>query len=277
MRSAVVAIIPARWSSTRLPEKLVQTVAGRSVLEHTFRRVETCQTIDQIVVAVDDARMADMVQNFGGTAVMTSPDCPSGTDRLAEACEKIESIHDDTILVNVQGDEPQIETTTIESVVSMMQSDSTIELGSAVTPIRDPARFADPSCVKAVVAWSTTDEAGQGSPGVAPEIGSVGRAVYFSRSPIPCPRDVDREQLAETLSLDPPLAHQHIGIYAYRRNFLRWFVGQEPSPLEGIEKLEQLRAIEAGRHVGLVRVASAAPGIDTAEDLERFRGSIKRR
>ena len=277
MRSAVVAIIPARWASTRLPEKLIRPVAGRSVLEHTFHRVASCGRIDRVVVAVDDPRMAELVDRFGGTSVMTSPDCPSGTDRLAQACERIESVENDTIIVNVQGDEPEIEPATIEAVVALMQSDREIELASAAAPIRDPDRLADPSCVKAIAAWRTIPGAGQGGPGSAPEAAVVGRALYFSRAAIPFPRDVSEAQLAEALRDDPPLAHQHIGIYAYRRKFLRWFVVQPPSPLEQVERLEQLRTIEAGRHVALVRVRSAAPGIDTAEDFARFRDSIEGR
>lgn len=260
---SVHLLIPARLRSTRLPEKLLRRVAGKSILQHTFDAA--CQAIpgNRPVVAVDDSRLADEVASFGGEHVMTDVDLPSGTDRIAQAIDRLASAgkpfeaHD--VIVNVQGDEPQIDAESIRKVVQLMHSNSDADMATVATPIRVLGRFEDPSVVKIAMAWDAN--AGQG------------RALYFSRAPIPHERE---SAPGENLSSEPPRAWQHIGLYAYRRDFLSWFASSQPSPLETTEKLEQLRALEQGKRIYVGRVDHAAFGIDTAEDLERFESRVAR-
>jgi 3-deoxy-manno-octulosonate cytidylyltransferase (CMP-KDO synthetase) len=243
-------VIPARLASTRLPEKLLRKVAGKSVLQHTFEAASRCSVADQIVVAVDDERVAEEVDSFGGRWIMTSADCASGTDRIAEVASAAPAVN---VFVNVQGDEPEIEPAVIDLVASTLIDDASADMATAGTPIRDPQILHDPSCVKIVMA----QECGAGQ----------GRAVYFSRAAVPHSRSGVNEL---QLQAEPPIYWHHIGLYAYRREFLSWFAAQPPSLLELTERLEQLRAIEAGKKILVARVESAIPGIDTQEDLDAF-------
>jgi 3-deoxy-manno-octulosonate cytidylyltransferase (CMP-KDO synthetase) len=243
-------VIPARLASTRLPEKLLRKVAGKSVLQHTFEAASRCSVADQIVVAVDDERVAEEVDSFGGRWIMTSADCASGTDRIAEVARAAPAVN---VFVNVQGDEPEIEPAVIDLVASTLINDASADMATAGTPIRDPQILHDPSCVKIVMAQEGA--AGQG------------RAVYFSRAAVPHSRSGVNEL---QLQAEPPIYWHHIGLYAYRREFLDWFAAQPPSLLEQTERLEQLRAIEAGKKILVARVESAIPGIDTQEDLDAF-------
>ena len=244
-------IIPARLASTRLPEKLLRQVAGRTVLHHTHAAAAACGLGDP-VVAVDDPKLADEVENFGGHSVMTSPDCPSGTDRMAEAAASL-GLADDDIVVNVQGDEPEIAPEAVRRVATLLTEDPHADLATVATPIRDAKTLADPGVVKVVMEFAGDFETGRG------------RAVSFSRSAVPHDRDGE---------LDVASQHQmwwhHLGLYAYRVSFLRWFAAAPVSPLERIEKLEQLRAIAAGKRVVVGAVERATPGIDTEEDLAAF-------
>lgn len=237
-------VIPARLASTRLPEKLLRRVGGKSVLRHTYDAACRSELASAVVVAVDDVRLADEVRSFGGQAVMTPTACPSGTDRVAYVARHTPGTD---LFVNVQGDEPEIDPRTIDAVIAKLRSDGEADVATAVTPIRDPVLADDPHCVKVVADAS-------------------GRAIYFSRAAIPFIRDRGPD--------DPPRLH-HLGLYAYRREFLMWFASQPPSPLELAEKLEQLRAVEAGRRVVVAHVASATPGIDTEEDLRAFRRRVE--
>lgn len=243
-------VIPARLASTRLEEKLLRTVAGKSILQHTYLAACRSQIAQEVVVAVDHPRLAEEVDRFGGRWVMTSPDCPSGTDRIAAVAGETP---DSELLVNVQGDEPEIDPTTIDSVAQLLLDHPAADIATAATPIRDLAVLEDPSCVKVV-------------------LGSAQRAIYFSRAEVPHCRD---SVTAEILSREPPLFWHHIGLYAYRRDFLAWFVRQPAGRLELIERLEQLRAIEAGKTIVVARVGSAAPGIDTIDDLSAFRHRLE--
>tara|TARA_R110002049_G_scaffold2750_8_gene22257 strand:- start:207448 stop:208086 length:639 start_codon:yes stop_codon:yes gene_type:complete len=209
---------------------------------------------DGIVVAVDDARLADEVAAFGGNAIMTRQSCPSGTDRIAEVAQQMPDVQ---IFVNVQGDEPEIDPAAIDLVTKTLVEHPDASMATVAAPIRDQHLLADPSCVKIVMGASSSEG---------------GRAIYFSRSEVPMSRDGDVEKL---LHRDPPIYWHHLGLYAYRREFLQWFASQSPSPLEQVERLEQLRAIEAGKEIVVARVDSAAPGIDTQEDFDRFVASIE--
>lgn len=250
-------VIPARLASTRLPQKLLRIAGGKTILQHTFEAASRSEIADGVVIAVDDQRMADEVDSFGGKWVMTDPACNSGTDRIAEVAAAMPDVD---LFVNVQGDEPEIDPIVIDRVATALINASDADIATAGTPIRQPAMLQDPACVKIVLALSS--ETGGKANGAG-----QGRAVYFSRAPVPHCRDgVDDT----SLDAEPPLFWLHIGLYAYRREFLAWFAERPPSLLEETEKLEQLRAIEAGKTIVVARVEAAAPGIDTEADLADF-------
>lgn len=243
-------VIPARLASTRLPEKLLLKAGGKSVLQHTYEAALRAQFVSGVTVAVDDPRLATEVDGFGGQALLTSQDHPSGTDRIAEVARLLPEIG---LIVNVQGDEPEIDPGAIDLVVELLESDPEAVMATVATPIRDEKLLDDPACVKVVM-------------------GEGGAAVYFSRAGVPHVRGgvTEADLLAE-----PPHFWHHIGLYAYRREFLLWFASQPPGRLEQLEKLEQLRAIEAGKKILVGRVESAARGIDTLEDFEAFRMRVE--
>ncbi|MCC9655802.1 3-deoxy-manno-octulosonate cytidylyltransferase [Rhodopirellula halodulae] len=243
-------VIPARLASSRLSQKLLLQAGGKSILQHTYDAASRSSVADEVLVAVDDPRLAAEVDSFGGQARLTSVDCQSGTDRIAE----IALLHEDVdIFINVQGDEPEIDPDTIDAVAKMLLEHPDADIATAACPIRDRERVDDPNCVKVVR-------------------GKEHRAVTFSRAAVPHPRDGLTTSL---LSADPPNYWQHIGLYAYRREFLLWFATQPPGTLEQIEKLEQLRAIEAGKTIVVASVANSAPGIDTLEDYRAFTSRIE--
>ena len=233
-----IAIIPARYSSSRLPGKPLKEIAGRTLIEHVYRQVERVRSIDRILIATDDARILDAVRAFGGDAVLTRADHRSGTDRLAEVAA---GLPDDTIVVNVQGDEPLIEPEAIEAALAAaLERDA--DVVTLMTPLEDPALIRDPNRVKVVV-----DRAGY--------------ALYFSRSPIP--------------SSGP--AFLHIGLYAYSARFVKTFAALNPTPLESAERLEQLRILEHGYRIRVIEVQSDSWGIDTPADLETFQTMLGNR
>jgi 3-deoxy-manno-octulosonate cytidylyltransferase (CMP-KDO synthetase) len=241
----VQIVIPGRLASTRLPEKLLLSVGGKSVLQHTYEAASQSKLAVGVIAAVDDSRLAAEVDSFGGQARLTSPNCQSGTDRIAEVAVELDGID---IFVNVQGDEPEIDPAAIDKVAQLLIDYPEADMATAAVPIRDSERLHNPNCVKVV-------------------LGDANRAIYFSRAPIPFARDGVTLAL---LQAEPPLYWHHIGLYAYRRDFLLWFASQGTSALENTEKLEQLRAIQADRHIVVARIARAVPGIDTLEDFEAF-------
>jgi 3-deoxy-manno-octulosonate cytidylyltransferase (CMP-KDO synthetase) len=230
-----VAVIPARYGSTRLPAKMLAPLAGRPLVEHAWRAAVSCARLSRVMVATDDARIADAVRAFGGEAVMTSSELASGTDRLAAATRGVDA----DLLVNVQGDEPLMEGAVIDSVLDLMQG-GRFDIGTAVVALEDEAEYRDPGCVKAVM-------------------GEGGRALYFSRAPVP-----------HGWRTGEPGGWRHIGIYAYRPAALARFVSLPPSPLETCERLEQLRALSDGMSIGAAVVTGYRGfGVDTIEDLAR--------
>ena len=235
-----MVIIPARLASTRLPGKMLLRDTGRSLLEHTHAAACLAQLPQGVIVAVDHPRVAADVRRFGGCAEMTSPDCASGTDRVAEVARQLPDVD---VIVNLQGDEPEIDPAAIDTVIRLLLEDSSAEMATLATPIFDDLKFQDPACVKVVV-----DDAG--------------RALYFSRSPIPHHR--------EPAAAGRPLGHQHIGLYAYRRQFLLQLAATPPSSLELAEKLEQLRVLQLGATIRVGTVQHAAAGIDTPADYAAF-------
>ncbi len=228
--NTAVAIIPARYNSTRFPGKPIVEIDGKPLIEHVYRRVEQARLVSRIVVATDDERIRRAVERFGGTAVMTRNDHSSGTDRLAEAANDLTP---DTLIVNVQGDEPMIEPPVIDSAITAALSGDA-DMVTLMTRL-DPSQADDPNRVKVVV-------------------DRHGHALYFSRSRIP----------------SKGTTFLHIGLYVYRVHFLRTFTKLDPTPLERSERLEQLRALEHGYRIRAVEVESESWGIDTPEDLDRY-------
>ncbi len=239
----VIAIIPARYGSTRLPGKALLDIGGKSLIRRVCERVSLSSRVSRTVVATDDERIAEEVRAHGFEAVMTSPLHRSGTDRVAEAAEALGG----DIIVNVQGDEPLIEPSVIDGVVNLILSDDGIVCSTAASPIRDEALFLDQNAVKVVA-------------------GLDGRALYFSRSPIPFRRGGGFGD-----------ALLHIGIYCFRRDFLTRFASLEPTPLEDSEKLEQLRMLEHGYRIGVSVTDHTAIGVDTEADLEAVRRICRER
>ncbi|PAY16960.1 3-deoxy-manno-octulosonate cytidylyltransferase [Rhodopirellula sp. SM50] len=274
-------VLPARLASTRLPEKLLQQVAGKSVLQHTYE--SACRAASAsagVIVAVDDQRIADEVESFGGRWIMTPTDCPSGTDRIALVADQFPTTE---IFINVQSDEPEIDPAAIDAVAETLAGDPQADMATAGTPIRSAEALRDPAIVKIVMAGFSPTAASSSQGGLAAGQGGLaagqgsfaagqGRAVYFSRACVPHRRGGDP---AELLAQTPPIYWHHLGLYAYRRDFLSWFAGSPPSVLEETEKLEQLRAIEAGKKIVVAAVGPAMPGIDTPEDLAAFRRRIE--
>lgn len=241
----ILGVLPARWSSTRFPGKPLHLIAGKPLIQHVWERCQACSRLDDIIVATDDIRIRDAVIAFGGKVTLTSPDHPTGTDRIAEAAMAVPQA---THIVNIQGDEPLIDPSLIDALAAEMIADPTLDMATAANPL-DPADPAvqDPNVVKVAVAIS-------------------GKALYFSRSPLPFFRNP-----VEGL---PVLRHK--GIYAYRREFLERFVTWPPSPLEMAESLEQLRALENGASIKVIPSSDTSPGVDTLEqarEIERLLSS----
>ena len=240
----IVAVIPARFASTRLPGKPLLSETGRPLIQHVVEAARRAQSLQRIIVATDDPRIATAVTALGGEAMMTRADHATGTDRVAEVAERIGQAR---IIVNIQGDEPEIAGDTIDRLVSLLETDVDAPMATLATPIHEEAVYHDRSCVKVVCS-------------------SRNRALYFSRSPIPCHRD----GLPGSPHHRPILAHLHLGLYAYRRDFLLSIAKLPRSPLEAAEKLEQLRVLEAGYPIAIAIVDEPSIGIDTPEDYRRF-------
>ncbi|MBI5233929.1 MAG: 3-deoxy-manno-octulosonate cytidylyltransferase [Deltaproteobacteria bacterium] len=234
----VVAFIPARLASTRLACKPLVDISGKPMIQRVYERAIRARSVSAVIVATDDERIVDVVQGFGGNVVMTSKAHVSGTDRVAEAAGKASA----EIIVNLQGDEPMIEPEMIDAAVEPMLGDASIAICTLKTSISTRAEFLNPNVVKVV-----TDRSGF--------------ALYFSRSPIPC----------HASNNGGALAYKHIGLYVYRKDFLLKFTALKPAPLEMIERLEQLRAIENGFRIKVVETDKNPLSVDTPEDLEAVR------
>ena len=241
-------VIPARYASSRLPGKPLADIGGRPMVLHVLERALQAGA-ESVVVATDDARVQQAVAAAGHQALMTSPDHQSGTERLVEVAETL-GWGDDTLVVNVQGDEPLIDPMLIREAARQLVLHDDAVMATLAHPIHDHADFINPNVVKVVA-----DEAGY--------------ALYFSRAPIPWPRDAFTAQQAMPHELG---ALRHIGLYAYRAGFLRTYASLASSPLERYEMLEQLRVLWHGHRISLgITPVAPAPGVDTPEDLERVR------
>ncbi len=243
-------LIPARLASTRLPDKPLADLGGVPMVVRVAQRVSAgVGTAIRVVVAADDARITQACQHHGVESILTRTDHPSGSDRLAEACELL-GLGDDEIVVNVQGDEPLIDTELVQAVAQLLGHDTDASMGTAAHPIDTLADFTNPNVVKVV-------------------LNAAGQALYFSRAPIAWWRDGFTQGI-HTLPTPAPL--RHIGIYAYRVGFLRRFPQLQQAPIEVTEALEQLRAMWHGYRIAVhVSDSAPGPGVDTPEDLERVR------
>ena len=233
-------IIPSRFGSSRFPGKPLAMLAGKPLVAWVVEAVKRARGLDEVLVATDDERIVAAVERYGGRAVMTPSDLPSGTDRIAAAAG---DFADDDILVNIQGDEPLIDPALIEKLVGKLKSDARWSMATAVTQIRRAEDLAAKTVVKVVL---DRDDG----------------ALYFSRAPIPCDRDREPD-------LAGGLYVRHLGIYAYRGEFLRRYIAEKPCALERTEKLEQLRALWMGARIAVVHTEDEGVGVDTPEDAER--------
>lgn len=247
MKAAV--IIPARMASTRLPQKMLLTAAGKPLIQHTYERASQARLPGRVLVATDDERIKAAVEGFGGAAVMTDPAHNSGSARAAEAARGLDA----DIIVNVQGDEPELDPAHIDRLIDAQARLSPFA-STLVCPFPGDARPEDPNCVKAVLGRAIAHETFD--------------ALYFTRALAPYPRD------GASASRD---FHLHIGVYAFSKRLLDTFAAAPEGRLERIERLEQLRILEMGEKIVALRVPSAAPGIDTAADFEAFKARAERR
>jgi 3-deoxy-manno-octulosonate cytidylyltransferase (CMP-KDO synthetase) len=244
-----LVVIPARVASQRLPGKLLLRETGKSVLQHTYEAACQARLPVEVVIAAADQAIADEAHSFAARCIRTDPNAPSGTDRVAAVARQ----HPEhKILVNVQGDEPEIAPQAIDLVIQELTTNPDAQMATLAAPIRDQGALRDPARVKVV-------------------LDRRGRALYFSRSPIPHPRDGAAD------FADPPAYLQHLGLYAYRREFLLQLASQPPATLERIEQLEQLRALDAGATIQVAQIDHSAAGIDTPADYREFVMRMQRR
>ena len=235
---AATVVIPARLGSTRFPGKILACQSGRPLVQHVVDQARKCLRVREIIVAADDVTIAEALAKFETRVVMTDPAHPSGTDRIAEVARGLS----DDIIVNVQGDEPEIDPAVIDALIERLET-SDDDMATAATPFPSDADVADPNLVKVVRALD-------------------GRAMYFSRSAVPFWRDA-------TAGTEPSY-YLHLGIYAYRRPFLLEFAGWRPTPCEQAERLEQLRALEHGKSIYVLETQRRTHGIDTPEQYAAF-------
>jgi 3-deoxy-manno-octulosonate cytidylyltransferase (CMP-KDO synthetase) len=247
----IVAIIPARYGSTRFEGKPLADILGKPMIQRVYEGVCQSRLIDRAIVATDDERILRAVEQFGGNGVMTSSAHATGSDRVAEVARKLRA----EIIVNVQGDEPLLKGTTIDKAIRPLLKDPSLPLSTLMTRIEEVGDWFNPNVAKVVVSQK-------------------GLALYFSRSPIPFPRGLNVEKLLASSSrgegLLPRRVFKHIGVYAFRRDFLLRYSKMKHTPLEKLEKLEQLRVLENGFPIKMTRVDYEPLSVDTPEDLEKL-------
>lgn len=240
---SVVAIIPARYESSRFPGKALADIAGKPMIEHVYRRTSAARSVGVVIVATDDERICDAVEKFGGRAQLTSPKHLSGTDRLAEVAAGLTC----DVVVNVQGDEPLIDPSMIDDAIAPFRGDRDLQMTTLRRRIDDRSELDNPNVTKVVV-------------------DREGYALYFSRAPIPFTR----------AGCPPAPAWRHIGLYVYRRECLMRLTSLPPTAMETAEALEQLRALEYGVRIKAIETKHDSVGVDTPEDLERVRQLVRR-
>jgi 3-deoxy-manno-octulosonate cytidylyltransferase (CMP-KDO synthetase) len=239
----VIGIIPIRYGSTRLPAKALVNILGKTLIQRTYENARRCPLFTSLVVATDDQRIYDHVKNFGGDVVMTSTECATGTDRLAETVRNNRCFDDVDIVVNIQGDEPVLDLGIIQQVIEILLQDPQAVMSTAITRLTSEEEAKNPSVNKCV-------------------IDKHGNALYFSRSLIPGGKQLDyREGIAY---------YKHIGIYGYRREFLLIYASLPATPLQKAEDLEQLKVLEHGYRIKTAIVEGLCMGVDTPEDIKKI-------
>jgi 3-deoxy-manno-octulosonate cytidylyltransferase (CMP-KDO synthetase) len=246
--TGLIGIIPARWGSTRFPGKSLFPILGKPLLQWVVERARQARSLDRLLVATDDERIRAAAQHFGAEVVMTSPEHPSGTDRIAEAVRGLAA----EIVINIQGDEPLIDPALIDALGRTLADDAAWDMATAATPIRAARDITAAAVVKVVRARD-------------------GRALYFSRATIPCVRE---KEAGDATAAN--LYWRHIGIYAYRRAFLERLVREPPCALEQAEKLEQLRALWIGGRMQVLETNDVGLGVDTPEDVPRAEQALRK-
>lgn len=247
MTERIVGVIPSRWGSTRFPGKSLAPIAGRPLLARVIDRVRLARRLDAVWVATDDERIAEAARAAGAEPVMTPSDLPSGTDRVAWALRG----RDADIVVNIQGDEPLLDPAAVDAVAAALADDPSWDMATAASPVADAAELHSPDVVKVVRA-------------------DDGAALYFSRSVIPYVRGA-----APDFPPESGVHLRHVGLYAYRRTFLERLVATPPSPLERLEKLEQLRALQLGCRMKVLDAPAAGVGVDTPADIARAEALLR--
>jgi len=246
VRPVATVIIPARWGSTRFPGKPLTLIAGKPLVRHVWERCLQARSVRRVIVATDDMRIAEAAFEFGAEVALTRRGHPSGTDRIAEVAARLPK--SESVIVNVQGDEALVEPSLIDRLAALVHADRRAAIATAASPIASHREFKDPNIVKVV-------------------LDRDGCALFFSRAPIPADRDSG--------SWNHALLHH--GIYAFRRTFLLEFVSWKPSPLEKLERLEQLRALEHGARIRvLVTKSPPAPGVDTPAQARALEAALRR-
>jgi 3-deoxy-manno-octulosonate cytidylyltransferase (CMP-KDO synthetase) len=240
-----IGVIPARFASTRFPGKVLALIQGKPMIEHVWMRAKGCRELSDVLIACDDEKVLKTAQAFGAKAVMTSPDHPSGSDRIAEAVGKL----DFDIVVNIQGDEPFIESSVIDGLVIALRNDPKASMATVIKEIKDEADIKNPNVVKAVI-----------------DVNHY--ALYFSRSPIPYDRNATHQPETKYF--------KHLGLYAYRKDFLMSYKDWPKSSLEMTEQLEQLRVLEAGHKIKTIETDVETIAVDTPEDLAKIERFVRK-
>ena len=244
----VCVVIPARYASSRFPGKPLALIQGISLLERTYGQVKLCKDVDLCIIATDSQLIADHAQSFGADVVMTSSQCPTGTDRIAEAVKKRADLQTASMIVNVQGDEPCINPGTISKIISVLNEAADASIGTLVSQIHSEKELLDPNIVKCVKTPS-------------------GRALYFSRHPIPGSKS--------GLEMGNTPFYRHIGMYAYRPGFVMQYAKMPPTPLQQAEDLEMLRAMEHGFSIAVAEVDHHSPDVNVPSDIQEVEKWIK--
>jgi 3-deoxy-manno-octulosonate cytidylyltransferase (CMP-KDO synthetase) len=231
-----IGVIPARFASTRFPAKVLAMIDGKTLIQHVWEKAGQCQELDEVLIACDHQEILKAAQGFGAKAVLTDPKHPSGSDRIAEAVKDLST----DIVVNIQGDEPFIDSRTIDALIALLKQDTKTQMGTVIKEITEEADLVNPNVVKCV-------------------IDAQGYALYFSRSPIPYHRQ--KSTGAKN--------YKHLGLYAYTKNFLMEFTRWPKGSLEAAEELEQLRALEHGVKIKTTKTNYESIAVDTPQDLQK--------
>jgi 3-deoxy-manno-octulosonate cytidylyltransferase (CMP-KDO synthetase) len=241
--SKAIAIIPSRYESQRFPGKPLIKIAGKSLIQRTYENALHCKCLDDVIVATDDQRILEHVESFGGKVVMTSENCKTGTDRLVEVLDNTNLCDEASIILNIQGDEPCLSHQVISDVIALLRNAGEAIMGTAAAPLSSLEEAARPSIVKCV-------------------LDKYGNALYFSRALIPSAKTMEK--------LENSVIYRHLGIYAFRKEFLSRYGELPPTPLQMAEDLEQLKVLEHGYRIKVAIVDDVAIGIDTPEDISKI-------